>query len=74
MIPKAYIDEWRQYAPWRDDYQVEQDLIISRALNAIFSDTELKEKLAFRWNKRQLWIAGVFKGRLFMETASFLFG
>lgn len=48
MIPKAYIDEWRQHAPWQDDYQVEQDLIISRALNAIFSDTELKEKLAFR--------------------------
>lgn len=48
MIPKAYIDEWRQHAPWRDDYQVEQDLIISRALNAIFSDAELKEKLAFR--------------------------
>ena len=48
MIPKAYIDEWRQHAPWRDDYQVEQDLIISRALNAIFSEAELKEKLAFR--------------------------
>ena len=48
MIPKAYIDEWRQHAPWQDDYQVEQDLLICRALNAIFSDAELKEKLAFR--------------------------
>lgn len=48
MIPKAYIDEWRQHAPWQDDYQVEQDLIICRALNAIFSDADLKEKLAFR--------------------------
>ncbi len=32
MIPQAYINEWRQIAPWQDDYQVEQDLIISRAL------------------------------------------
>lgn len=48
MIPIAYINEWRQQAPWQDDYQVEQDLIISRALNAIFSDEELNAKLAFR--------------------------
>lgn len=48
MIPKAYLDEWRQHAPWLDDYQVEQDLIISRTLNAIFSDNDLKEQLAFR--------------------------
>lgn len=48
MIPIAYINEWRQYAPWQDDYQVEQDLIICRALNALFSDDELKTKLAFR--------------------------
>lgn len=48
MIPKAYIDEWRQQAPWQDDYQVEQDLIICRVLNAIFSDNSLKEQLAFR--------------------------
>jgi predicted nucleotidyltransferase component of viral defense system len=48
MIPKAYIDEWRQYAPWQDDYQVEQDLIICRALNAIYAEKDLREKLAFR--------------------------
>ncbi|MCX6336121.1 MAG: nucleotidyl transferase AbiEii/AbiGii toxin family protein [Bacteroidetes bacterium] len=48
MIPKAYIDEWRDCAPWQDAYQVEQDLIISRSLNAIFSDPILKKKLAFR--------------------------
>jgi len=48
MIPKAYIDEWRQKAPWRDEYQVEQDLIICRALTAIYSDVYLSEKLAFR--------------------------
>ncbi|WP_257667216.1 nucleotidyl transferase AbiEii/AbiGii toxin family protein [Parapedobacter tibetensis] len=48
MIPIAYINEWRQQAPWQDDYQVEQDLIICRALAAIFSDQELRKKLAFR--------------------------
>ncbi len=48
MIPKAYIDEWRQFAPWQDNYQVEQDLIISRAINAIYAENNLREKLAFR--------------------------
>src|SRR5580658_8317341 len=48
MIPKAYIDERRQQAPWQDEYQVEQDLIISRALTAIYSDDFLSQKLAFR--------------------------
>lgn len=48
MIPQAYINEWRQIAPWQDDYQVEQDLIISRALTAIFNDEVLRNKLAFR--------------------------
>ncbi len=48
MIPKAYIDEWRQHSPWQDDYQVEQDLIISRSLIELFSDEVLREHLAFR--------------------------
>ncbi len=48
MIPKAYITEWRNKAPWINDYQVEQDLIIERALVEIFSHDELKEQLAFR--------------------------
>jgi len=48
MIPKAYITEWRSKAPWQDDFQVEQDLIIERALVEIFSDPFLKERMAFR--------------------------
>ena len=48
MIPKAYITEWRNKAPWINDYQVEQDLIIERALVEIFSHDELKKQLAFR--------------------------
>jgi len=48
MIPKPNIAKWQEQAPWRDFAQVEQDLIISRALIAIFSNNFLKENLAFR--------------------------
>ena len=48
MIPKRYIEEWKEFAPWHTDAQVEQDLIIERVLIAIFSDDFLKDKLAFR--------------------------
>jgi predicted nucleotidyltransferase component of viral defense system len=48
MIPKRFIDEWRENAPWRTEAQIEQDLIISRALIRIFSDEFLSAKLAFR--------------------------
>jgi len=48
MIPKAYIDAWRQNVPWQQDAQVEQDLVISRAMVQIFSHDLLREHLAFR--------------------------
>jgi predicted nucleotidyltransferase component of viral defense system len=48
MIPRSYIAQWREHAPWRSNAQVEQDLIISRALVEIFSDDFLREHLAFR--------------------------
>lgn len=48
MIPKADIVAWRQFAPWITDAQVEQDLIISRALVSIFKNSYLAERLAFR--------------------------
>lgn len=48
MIPKPYIAKWQQHAPWKEFAQVEQDLIISRALVEIFSDDFLRENLAFR--------------------------
>ena len=38
MIPRDYITEWRQSAPWVDDAQIEQDLVISRALVELFSN------------------------------------
>lgn len=48
MIPRDYITEWRSHAPWVQDFQVEQDLVISRALVAIFSHPLLAKSLAFR--------------------------
>lgn len=48
MIPKAFITEWRDQAPWSQDAWVEQDLVISRALVAIFSHSDLAASLAFR--------------------------
>ncbi len=48
MIPRDYITEWRSQAPWVQDFQVEQDLVISRALVAIFSHPLLAKALAFR--------------------------
>lgn len=48
MIPRDYITEWRAQAPWIEDFQVEQDLVISRALVAIFSTPVLNKALALR--------------------------
>ena len=48
MIPRDYITEWRARAPWVQDSQVEQDLVISRALVEIFSHPVLADGLAFR--------------------------
>jgi hypothetical protein len=32
MIPRDYITSWRAKVPWVQDFQVEQDLVITRAL------------------------------------------
>lgn len=48
MIKRESILEWSEFLPWQDKSMVEQDLIISRALVAIFSDDFLASQLAFR--------------------------
>ena len=48
MIPSMHIIAWSGVAPWAEPRQVEQDLIISRALVELFSDDFLKEELRFR--------------------------
>lgn len=47
MIPQSYITAWRKNVPWKEDYQVEQDLIIHRAIIDLFSDDFIKDRLAF---------------------------
>jgi hypothetical protein len=51
VIPFDYITEWRAEAPWIDDAQVEQDLVISRALVEIFRHPALADSLeaSERW-------------------------
>lgn len=48
MIPRDYITAWRANAPWVQDFQVEQDLVICRALVAVFNHPTLRDTLAFR--------------------------
>jgi predicted nucleotidyltransferase component of viral defense system len=48
VIPKDFITEWRDQAPWASDRQVEQDLVISRALVELYSDPAIAKALAFR--------------------------
>ena len=48
MISNAYIKEWRKSAPWPKNDQVEQDLIICRALVEIFRQPVAAKNLAFR--------------------------
>lgn len=48
MIPQAYITEWSNTVPWQTNEQVEQDLVICRALVEVFSDDVLAKSLAFR--------------------------
>ena len=48
MIPNTFLQEWSAHAPWPDPRQVEQDLIICRALCDLFSSEPLQGKIAFR--------------------------
>jgi len=48
MIPSMNIIAWANVAPWAEQRQIEQDLIISRALIEIFSDEYLQDELRFR--------------------------
>jgi hypothetical protein len=48
MIPMMNIIAWSASAPWAEIRQVEQDLIISRALTELFGDSMLAQELRFR--------------------------
>ncbi|MBU1743247.1 MAG: nucleotidyl transferase AbiEii/AbiGii toxin family protein, partial [Proteobacteria bacterium] len=48
MIPRANITAWRSVAPWPDNAQVEQDLVISRALVEMFRHPVVADQAVFR--------------------------
>lgn len=48
MIPTAFITHWRREAPWPQDAQVEQDLILCRALVELFQHPELSASVRLR--------------------------
>jgi predicted nucleotidyltransferase component of viral defense system len=48
MIPERAIKEWSEFLPWKQKEYIEQDLIICRAVCALFNDEYLSEHLAFR--------------------------
>lgn len=48
MIPAMSITAWSRTAPWAEQRQVEQELIISRAIVELFSDKFLAAELRFR--------------------------
>jgi len=48
LIPRANITAWRTQAPWPSNEQVEQDLVLSRALVAMFSHDTVADQIVFR--------------------------
>jgi predicted nucleotidyltransferase component of viral defense system len=48
VIPAAFLQAWSARVPWPDQRQVEQDLIICRALCDLFNADALAETIAFR--------------------------
>lgn len=48
MIPESFIESWRENAGWQTLAQVEQDLVISRALLDLYNEPHIKDALVFR--------------------------
>jgi predicted nucleotidyltransferase component of viral defense system len=48
VIPEAAITHWRNVAPWPQDAQVEQDLILSRVLVELFGAPDLEDATRLR--------------------------
>jgi hypothetical protein len=46
--PEDFIVEWRAQTRWANDAQVEQDLVLSRALAVLFADAGLADAVALR--------------------------
>ncbi len=48
MIPRAIITEWRHRVPWKNNEQVEQDLLACRVLVELYSNSDFASNYAFR--------------------------
>ena len=48
MIPNIFIQNWSNHVKWQTSAQIEQDLIISRALVDLYNDPHIKDALVFR--------------------------
>lgn len=45
MIPENFIEQWRNSVKWRTLPQIEQDLLISRALVDLYNEPYIKDAL-----------------------------
>ena len=48
MIPLRFITAWRQQVPWQSDFQIEQDLLLSKALIEIYKIPLIRDHFGFR--------------------------
>jgi hypothetical protein len=48
LIPDGFVQVWLLESPWPDPRQVQQDLIIARALHDLFNHPGLQGRFAFR--------------------------
>jgi len=48
LIPRAHVTAGRSRAPWPTDAQVEQDLVLSRALVELYGNASVAQTVAFR--------------------------
>jgi predicted nucleotidyltransferase component of viral defense system len=48
MIPEIFIQRWRKNVDWQTPAQVEQDLIISRALVDLYNEPHISKAMVFR--------------------------
>lgn len=48
MIPEIYVEQWRNSYGWQTLAQIEQDLIICRALIDLYNNDHIKNSLVFR--------------------------
>ena len=62
MIPEIYIEQWRNSFKWQTLAQIEQDLVICRALVDLYNEPYIQDALVFR--------GGTALNKLFLKPAA----